>query len=45
MKSVILSSMLLGSSTKVGKVTLDRSMPTLGVDCELNNCGEKGLLT
>lgn len=29
MKSVIRSSILLGSSTKVGKVTRDRSMPTL----------------
>lgn len=29
MKSVILSSILLGSRTKVGKVTLDRSIPTL----------------
>ena len=29
MKSVIRSSMLRGSSTKVGKVTLDRSIPTL----------------
>lgn len=30
MKSVMRSSMLRGSRTKVGKVTLDRSMPTLG---------------
>jgi len=29
MKSVIRSSMLRGSSTKVGKVTFDRSIPTL----------------
>jgi hypothetical protein len=29
MKSVIRSSMLRGSSTNVGKVTLDRSIPTL----------------
>lgn len=29
MKSVIRSSILLGSSTKVGNVTRDRSMPTL----------------
>ena len=29
MKSVIRSSILLGSRTKVGKVTLERSMPTL----------------
>lgn len=29
MKSVIRSSMLRGSSTKVGKVTRDRSIPTL----------------
>jgi hypothetical protein len=29
MKSVIRSNMLRGSSTKVGKVTLDRSIPTL----------------
>jgi hypothetical protein len=29
MKSVIRSSMLRGSSTKVGNVTLDRSIPTL----------------
>jgi hypothetical protein len=28
-KSVMRSSMLLGSSTNVGKVTLERSMPTL----------------
>jgi hypothetical protein len=29
MKSVMRSSMLLGSRTKVGKVTFERSMPTL----------------
>lgn len=29
MKSVIRSNMLRGSRTKVGKVTLDRSIPTL----------------
>lgn len=29
MKSVIRSNMLRGSSTNVGKVTLDRSIPTL----------------
>jgi hypothetical protein len=29
MKSVMRSSMLLGSRTKVGKVTLDSSIPTL----------------
>ena len=29
MKSVMRSNMLRGSSTKVGKVTLDRSIPTL----------------
>ena len=31
MKSVMRSSMLRGSRTKVGKVTLDRSMPTLPI--------------
>lgn len=31
MKSVIRSSMLLGSRTNVGKVTLERSMPTLQI--------------
>lgn len=30
MKSVMRSSMLLGSRTKVGKVTFERSIPTLG---------------
>ena len=34
MKSVMRSSMLLGSRTKVGNVTLWRSMPTLSVDRE-----------
>jgi len=33
MKSVMRSSMLLGSRTKVGKVTFERSIPTLS--CEI----------
>ena len=32
MKSVIRSSMLRGSSTNVGNVTLERSMPTLEME-------------
>lgn len=35
MKSVIRSSMLRGSSTNVGKVTLDKSIPTLS--CEIKD--------
>lgn len=40
MKSVMRSSMLLGSRTKVGKVTLERSIPTLHI-IEIG-CSETG---
>jgi hypothetical protein len=44
MKSVILSSILLGSRTNVGKVTFERSIPTLYMNQYSSSCKSNGML-